>query len=131
MAPVSFLRNWGETRNISENTAGHRIKIQSRFLARKVYNCMGNTNVYVLFTIHTNIMRVFISNLMYKFFILIHLLYSCTCFEHYCAHFQQESWLVQHLVSSVCLGDCSLYRLPESSHNLLARTDQIFVCGDV
>jgi len=27
---------------------------------------------------------------MHKFFILIHLLYSSTCFEHYYAHHQEE-----------------------------------------
>ena len=27
---------------------------------------------------------------MHKYFILIHLLYSSTCFEHYCSHLQEE-----------------------------------------
>ena len=27
---------------------------------------------------------------MHKFFILIHLLHSCTCFEHYCSHLQEN-----------------------------------------
>jgi len=29
-----------------------------------------------------------ITNLVHKFFILIYLLHSCTCIEHYCAHLQ-------------------------------------------
>ena len=33
----------------------------------------------------------FLTNLMHKFFILIHLLYSSTCFEHYCAHLQEDN----------------------------------------
>jgi len=33
----------------------------------------------------------FFSNLMSKFFILIHLLYSSTCFEHYYAHLQEDN----------------------------------------
>jgi len=33
----------------------------------------------------------FLPNLMHKFFILIHLLHSCTCFEHYCAHLQKDN----------------------------------------
>ena len=33
---------------------------------------------------------LFITNLMHKFFILIHLLYSSTCFEHYYAHLQDN-----------------------------------------
>ena len=31
------------------------------------------------------------TNLMHKFFILIHLLYSCTCFEYYYAHLQEDN----------------------------------------
>ena len=38
-----------------------------------------------------NIMTVFFTNLMHKFFILIHLLYSSTCFEHYYAHLQEDN----------------------------------------
>jgi len=34
---------------------------------------------------------VFFTNLLYKFFISIHLLYSYTCFEHYYAHLQEEN----------------------------------------
>ena len=33
------------------------------------------------------------NNLVHKFFILIHLLYSFTCFEHYCAHLQEDNWI--------------------------------------
>ena len=69
---------------------------------------------YILLTVHPNIMiDFFFTNLMHKFFILIHLLYSFTCFEHYYAHIQEDIYistasrivrrtivLVQHLVSS-------------------------------
>ena len=71
---------------------------------------------------------------------------SSTCFEHYYVHLQVDNCisaasgvvtiflymfrallcssslgqlvLVQHLVSSLFLGDCSIHRLPESSRNL-------------
>jgi len=33
----------------------------------------------------------FSTNLMNKFFISIHLLHSCTCFEHYSAHLQEDN----------------------------------------
>ena len=33
----------------------------------------------------------FFNNLMHQFFILIHLLHSCTYFEHYCAHLQEDN----------------------------------------
>jgi len=36
-------------------------------------------------------MIVFFTNLLHKFFILIHLLYSSTCFEQYCAHLQEDN----------------------------------------
>jgi len=48
-------------------------------------------------------MIVFFTNLMHKFFILIHLLHASTCFEHYCAHLQENncinttSGIVSHL----------------------------------
>jgi len=76
-------------------------------------------NFYVLLTMHPNIMIVFFfTNLLLKFFILIHLLHFSTCFEHYFAHLQEGRLLVQHLVWSLSLGDCSVHRLRESSHNL-------------
>ena len=46
---------------------------------------------YVLLTVPPNIMIVFFfTNMMHKFFVLIHLLHSSTCFEHYCAHLQED-----------------------------------------
>ena len=33
---------------------------------------------------------VFFTNLMHKFFILMYLLHSCTCFEHYYAHLRDN-----------------------------------------
>ena len=44
---------------------------------------------YILLTVSPNIIIVFFINLMHKLFILIHLLYSSTCFEHYYAHPQE------------------------------------------
>ena len=53
---------------------------------------------YILLAVHPNIMIVFLFiNLMHKFFILIHLLHSPTCFEHYCAHLQEDK-LYEHSV---------------------------------
>ena len=47
---------------------------------------------YVLLTVNPNIIMVFFfTNLMHKFFILIHLLHSSTCFEHYCAHLLEDN----------------------------------------
>ena len=48
-------------------------------------------NFYVLLNVHPNIMIVFFTNLMHRFFILIHLLHSSTCFEQYCAHLQEDN----------------------------------------
>jgi len=64
--------------------------------------------VYIYIFLHTNqfcaclnIVRVYehwhynysllFTNLMHKFFISIHLLHSSTCFEHYCAHLQEDN----------------------------------------
>jgi len=47
------------------------------------------SNFNILFIVHPNILTVFFTNLMHKFFILIHLLHSSTCFEHYYAHPQE------------------------------------------
>ena len=59
---------------------------QQRYL--KFYTCKL---FYVLLTVHPNITIALLNNLMHKFFILIHLLHSSTCFEHYCAHLQEDS----------------------------------------
>jgi hypothetical protein len=56
---------------------------------------------------------VFFTNLIYKFFILVHLLYSSTCFEHYCAHLQEDSCI------NTASGIVTLFGLQvESSRNL-------------
>jgi len=39
-----------------------------------------------MLTVHPNIIIVFFTNLMHKFFILLYSLYPSTCFEHYYAH---------------------------------------------
>jgi len=49
------------------------------------------TYFYTLLTVHPNIMIIFFTNLMYKFFVLIHLLYSSRFFEHYCAYPQEDN----------------------------------------
>ena len=55
------------------------------------YVCVVFFFFNIFLTVHPNIMIVFFTNLIHKFFILIHLLYSCTCFEHYYAHLQHYS----------------------------------------
>ena len=57
---------------------------------RKVYTYILCFFLHILLTVHPNIMIVIFSNLMQKFFIVIHLLYSSTCFEHYYAHLQED-----------------------------------------
>jgi len=47
---------------------------------------------------------LFFTNLMHQFFILIHLLHSCTCFEHSCAHLQEDNFI------SVASGIVTLFR---------------------
>ena len=45
---------------------------------------------------------------------IIHLLISCTCFEHYPAHLQEVYVVIvymQYLVSLLCAGDCLVHRL--------------------
>ena len=65
------------------------------------------------------IIIVFFTNLMHKFFILTHLLHLSTCFEHCYAHPQEVKFvLVQHLVSLLSLGDCSVHRLRKDFLNL-------------
>jgi len=62
-----------------------------------------------------------ISNLMHKILIylyIIHLLKSCTCFEHYPAHLQDVYVIIvymQPLVSSLSAGDYPGYRLRKNS----------------
>jgi len=63
-----------------------------------MYVCMYKDGA-ISFTRHNDhpteilkkIMIVFFTNLMHKFFILIHLLHSSTCFEHYCARLQEDN----------------------------------------
>ena len=58
------------------------------------HHCNGKATritcvLYILLTVHPN-MIVFFYQLIHKFFILIHLLYSLTCVEHYYAHLQED-----------------------------------------
>jgi len=59
----------------------------------------------------------FFTDLMHQFFILIHLLHSCTCFEHCCAHLQEDNSIstASGMASSLSLGDCSDHSLREES----------------
>jgi len=54
-----------------------------------VQHPISNMNFNILLTVHPNIIIVFSTNLMHKFFILIYLLHSSTYFEHYYAHPQE------------------------------------------
>jgi len=47
---------------------------------------------------------------MHKLFILIHLLHSCTCFEHYCARVQEDNCI------STASGIVPLFRRLFSTH---------------
>jgi len=51
---------------------------------------VNRTNCYVLLTVHANVMMSFFTNLVHKFYILIHLLHSSTYFEHNYAHLQED-----------------------------------------
>ena len=53
---------------------------------RSVFNNRNEKKRYL-----RNYNLFFFTNLMHKFFILIHLLHSFTCFEHYCAHLQEDN----------------------------------------
>ena len=53
--------------------------------------CMRIGRQLALAQKNTVSMIVFFTNLMHKFFILIHLLRSSTCFEHYCAPIREDS----------------------------------------
>jgi len=47
-----------------------------------------------MLTVHPNIMIVFFTNLMHSIFILIHFLYSSTCFELCYARFQEDNCII-------------------------------------
>jgi len=49
-------------------------------------------------------MIVFFTNLNHKFFVLINLLYSSTCFEHYYAHLQEDNCI------STASGTVTIFR---------------------
>jgi len=50
---------------------------------------MFRANFYILLTVHPNTM--ILGHMMHKFFILIHLLHSSTCFEHCYSHLQEDN----------------------------------------
>jgi len=81
----------------------------------------GNTcsYFYILLTVHPNIkIALFFTNLMHKVFILIHLLHSSTCFEHYCVHLQEHNCINTASGIVTLFSDCSVHRLREDSSNL-------------
>jgi len=74
---------------VALNKIEHRISLHIKssniFTLLTLQMC---TKFYVLLTVHPNIMIFFFfTNLMHKFFILIHF---STCFEHFCAHLQDR-----------------------------------------
>jgi len=74
-------------------------------------------NFYILLTVHPNIMIAsFFTSLMHKFFILIHFTIFLYMFRALlCSSSGGKIVLLQHLVSSLFLGDCSVHRLREDS----------------
>ena len=65
---------------------------------------------------------------MQKSFILIYLLHTSTCFEHYYVHPQEVKFvLVQHLVSSLSLGDCPVHRLSKESVHQVDIKDYYYI----
>jgi len=66
---------------------------------------------YMLLTVHPNKMIVFFTNMMHKFFILIHFLIPLHVSSTIVLILRTTIVLTQHLVSSLCLGDCSVHRL--------------------
>ena len=74
---------------------------------------------YILLTVHPNIMIVFFlqldTQILYfnTFIILLYMFRALIMLT-----FRRATVLVQHLVSSLSLGDSSVHRLPEDSRNL-------------
>ena len=84
---------------------------------------LSRTFFYISLTVHPNLMIVFFTNLMHKFFILIHLSYSATCFEHYYAHLQEENFISTACgIVTLCRRLFSTQVIREDSRNL--RTEQ-------
>jgi hypothetical protein len=54
---------------------------------------------------------------------IIHLLKSCTCFEHCPAHLQEVYVYLQSLVSSLSAGDCPVNRLRKNCSFLTGAQD--------
>jgi hypothetical protein len=74
-------------------------------LTKSTYLYISQNNLFLRFLIlHPNIMIVFSTNLMHNFFVVIHLLHSSTCFEHCCAHLQEDNYINTSVVSSLSLG---------------------------
>jgi len=84
----------------------------------------------ILLTVNHNIIILFLfTKLMRKFFILIHLVYFCTCFEHCYAHLQEDSCVSiaygivtlfgrlfsAQVMTGISLGDCLVHRLRQES----------------
>jgi len=70
----------------------------------------GSEKLILRFVVLPNIITVFFANLMHKFFILIHLLHSCTFFEHYCTHLREDNCtntIVLLKMSTIVLETCT------------------------
>jgi len=81
-------------------------ELHHKYLRQKCFNC-GHTveeNLATRFIAIFWIMIAFYTNLMKKFFILIHLLHSSACFEHYCAHLHEDKCI------STASGIVTLFR---------------------
>ena len=66
------------------------VSVQTRATLRQFFSGHILNKLY-LFVLMCDLIFFFFTNLMHKFFILIHLLYSSTCFEHYYAHLQENN----------------------------------------
>ena len=74
------------------------------FVQLMYLHALGGKSNVLMFKLFFNVMIVFFNNLMQKFFILIHVSYSSTCFEHYYAHLQEDNCI------STATGIVTLFR---------------------
>jgi len=89
--------------------------VEDKILEAQTFIC----NFYVLLTVHPNIMIVFFyqldaQTLYFNTFITFLYMFRALLFSSS----GRQTVLVQHLVSSLSLGDCSVHRLRDDSRNL-------------
>jgi hypothetical protein len=92
--PWHLPYNWGRR---TEKPQGSLREPAGTMKIHKTYN----KNFNILLTVHLNAIIVFFTNLIHKFSVLLHLLQSSTCFEHYAHPQEVKSVSVQPLVSSL------------------------------